>query len=66
MQIVCQYLELEGVSTHSFRKFFANTIYVEKGLQTLNGEKALAFARNRHTWPQFCPKKYPRIYTRNR
>lgn len=29
LQIVCQYLELEGVSTHSFRKFFANTIYVE-------------------------------------
>ena len=26
LQIVCQYLELEGVSTHSFRKFFANTI----------------------------------------
>lgn len=42
----------------SQRRFGKYTVYVEKGLQTLNGEKALAFARNRHTWPQFCPKKY--------
>lgn len=42
----------------SQRRFGKYTVYVEKGLQTLNGEKALAFARNRHTWPQFCPRKY--------
>lgn len=42
----------------SNRKFGNNTIYVEQGLQTLNGEKALAFARNRHTWPEYCPAKY--------
>lgn len=42
----------------SNRKFGNNTIYVEKGLQTLNGEQALAYARNRHPWPQYCSAKY--------
>lgn len=42
----------------SQRRFGKYTVYVEKGLQTLNGEQALAFARNRHTWPQFCSRKY--------
>lgn len=42
----------------SNRKFGNNTIYVEKGFQTLNGEQALAFARNRHTWPEYCGPKY--------
>lgn len=42
----------------SKRRFGNNTIYIEKGLQTLNGEQALAFARNRHTWPAYCGKKY--------
>ena len=46
------------------REFGENTIYVEKGKQTLNGAKALAFARNRHTWPEYCPKKYSN-YTSN-
>lgn len=42
----------------SNRKFGNNTIYVEKGLQVLNGEQVLAFARNRHPWPQYCSKHY--------
>ena len=42
----------------SNRKFGNNTIYVEKGLQVLNGEQALAFARNRHTWPEYCGEHY--------
>ncbi len=42
----------------SNRKFGNNTIYVEQGLQVLNGEQALAFARNRHTWPQYCGAHY--------
>ncbi len=50
--------------SNSQRKFGNNTIYLEKGLQTLNGEQALAFARNRHTWPQYCGKKYSN-YTSN-
>ena len=33
---------------NSSRKWGKNTIYVEKGRQHLNGEQALAFARNRH------------------
>lgn len=50
--------------SNSQRKFGKNTIYVEKGYQTLNGEQALAFARNRHTWPQYCGRKYSN-YTSN-
>lgn len=42
----------------SNRKFGNNTIYVEQGLQVLNGEQALAFSRNRHPWPEYCPAKY--------
>lgn len=48
----------------SQRRFGKNMIYVEKGLQTLNGEQTLAFARNRHTWPKYCGKKYSN-YTSN-
>lgn len=48
----------------SKRRFGNNTVYIEKGLQTLNGEQALAFARNRHTWPKYCGKKYSN-YTSN-
>lgn len=43
---------------NSNREFGNNTVYVEKGLQTLNGEQALALARNRHSWPQYCSKKW--------
>lgn len=50
--------------SNSQRKFGNNTIYLEKGLQTLNGEQTLAFARNRHPWPQYCGKKYSN-YTSN-
>lgn len=50
--------------SNSTRDFGKSTIYVEKGLQTLNGEQALAFARNRHPWPQHCSKKYSN-YTSN-
>lgn len=50
--------------SNSKRKFGNDTIFVNKGLQTLNGEQALAFARNRHTWPKYCGKKYSN-YTSN-
>lgn len=45
---------------NSNREWGENTIYVEKGFQTLNGEQALAFARHREdVWSRhFCPKKY--------
>lgn len=42
----------------SNRRFGNNTVYVDKGFQTLNGEQALAFSRNRHPWPAYCGKKY--------
>lgn len=31
LQLVCNYLGIENVSTHSFRKFFATSIYMENG-----------------------------------
>lgn len=49
---------------NSNRDFGKYTIFVEKGRQTLNGEQALAFSRNRHTWPKICGKKYSN-YTSN-
>ena len=42
----------------SNRYWGKNTVYVEKGLQTLNGEQALALARNRHPNPSMCSKKW--------
>ena len=47
---------------NSKRQFGANTVYIEEGFQTLTGEQALAYARNRHTWPQYCPAKYNTHY----
>ena len=43
---------------NSNREWGNNTIYVEEGHQLLNGEQALAYSRNRHSWPQYCSKKY--------
>lgn len=45
---------------NSNREWGANTVYVEKGFQTLNGEQALAFTRHREdVWSRhFCPKQY--------
>ena len=43
---------------NSNREWGNNTVYVDKGMQTLDGEKALAFSRNRHPWPAYCGAKY--------
>ena len=46
---------------NSSRKWGKNTIFVDKGMQHLNGEQALALARNRHspndskTMAKYCP-----------
>ena len=40
-----------------------NTIYVEEGMQHLNGEQALALSRNRHPWKDFCPPEYTNYYS---
>lgn len=50
---------------NSKRKWGANTVYVDKGLQLLNGEQALALSRNRHYWQGRCDKKYTSEGTRN-
>ena len=49
---------------NSKREWGSNTIYIEKGLQTLNGEQALAYARNRHPNPNKCSSKWTN-YTSN-
>lgn len=43
---------------NSKRQFGSNMIFVDEGLQTLNGEQALALSRNRHYWKGMCPDKY--------
>ena len=43
---------------NSNRQWGKNTVYIEKGHQTLNGEQALAFSRNRHANPDKCSAKW--------
>jgi len=49
---------------NSNRQWGVNTVYIKKGLQTLNGEQALAFARNRHPNPTMCSSEWTN-YTSN-
>ena len=49
---------------NSNREWGENTVYVEEGLQTLNGEQALALDRNRHPNPSMCSSKWTN-YTSN-
>ena len=46
----------------SKRRFKGHMIYIEQGKQTLNGEQALAFARNRKANEKYCPAKYTKVY----
>lgn len=46
----------------SNRKWGKNTIYVEKGLQKLNGEQALALSRNRKNNTSRCSSKWTEGY----
>lgn len=43
---------------NSKRQFGNNMIYVKKGFQTLNGEQALAFSRNRKKNTAFCSSEW--------
>ena len=43
---------------NSRREFGSSMVFVDEGLQTLNGEQALALSRNRHYWKDMCPAKY--------
>lgn len=51
-------VEYKFCEQNSNRMWGENTIYVEKGLQTLNGEQALAYARNRHPNPLYCTSEW--------
>jgi LCP family protein required for cell wall assembly len=48
----------------SNRQWGSNTVYIKKGLQTLNGEQALAYSRNRHPNPTMCSSEWTN-YTSN-
>ncbi|MDD6879641.1 MAG: LCP family protein [bacterium] len=50
---------------NSERKWGKNTVYLDSGKQTLNGEQALALTRNRHYWTGKCDKKYTSTGIRN-
>lgn len=43
---------------NSSRQWGENTVYIKAGRQHLNGEQALAFARNRHGWPANCSAEW--------
>ncbi len=43
---------------NSSRQWGDNTVYVKQGKQHLNGEQALALARNRHGWPKKCADEW--------
>ena len=43
---------------NSKREFGSNMVYIKKGLQTLNGEQALAYARNRKNNSNYCSKEW--------
>lgn len=51
-------VEYSFCEQNSKREWGDNTVYVKEGLQTLSGEQALAYARNRHTNPTMCSKEY--------
>ena len=46
----------------SKRRFKGHMVYIEQGHQTLNGEQALAFARNRKANEKYCEAKYTKVY----
>lgn len=43
---------------NSRREFGENLVYVREGLQTLDGEQALALARNRHPLTEYCSSEW--------
>ncbi len=47
---------------NSKRQIGDKTIYIRKGFQTLNGEEALAFARNRKKNEDYCSKEWTSVY----
>lgn len=51
-------VEYSFCEQNSKRQWQSHTVFVEKGLQTLNGEQALAYARNRHPNTKMCSKKW--------
>ena len=51
LKIVCDYLEIAGVSTHSFRKFFATQVYINNDYNIIIVQRLL-----QHSNPQITQK----------
>ena len=51
LKIICDYLEIDGVSTHSFRKFFATQVYVNNDYNIVIVQRLL-----QHSNPQITQK----------
>lgn len=47
-------IEYKFCEQNSKREWGPNAVYLEKGFQTINGEQALGYARNRHPNYDFC------------
>ena len=59
LQLVCDYLGYEGISTHSFRKFFATNIYLDNNYNLLLVQELL-----QHSSPQIT-QRYIGISTKD-
>ena len=51
-------VEYDMCEQDSKRRFGDHTIYIKKGHRKLNGEQALAYARNRKNNAQYCSKRW--------
>jgi len=51
LKIVCDYLEFDGISTHSFRKFFATNVYINNDYNIVIVQRLL-----QHSNPQITQK----------
>jgi len=51
LKIVCDYLEISGISTHSFRKFFATNIYINNDYNIVIVQRLL-----QHSTPEVTQK----------
>ena len=51
-------VEYSFCEQNSQRRWAEDTVWVQKGFQTIGGEQALAYARNRHPNPDMCGPEY--------
>ena len=54
LKIVCEYLELEKISTHSFRKYFATQIYINSNYNIALVKELLQHSNTNITQKYIC------------